>query len=67
MLLADVFENFHNSCIGSYRLDPAYYYTLLGFTWDVILKHIRVKFEFLMDIDMVIFIRHTSNAVYVEV
>ncbi|XP_026825441.1 uncharacterized protein LOC113561963 [Ooceraea biroi] len=32
LLLADVFENFRDSCINSYGLDPAYYYTLSGFT-----------------------------------
>jgi len=30
--LADIFENFHDSCVSSYELDPAYYYTLPGFT-----------------------------------
>jgi len=28
LLLADIFENFRDSCIASYGLDPAYYYTL---------------------------------------
>ncbi|XP_018314261.1 uncharacterized protein [Mycetomoellerius zeteki] len=32
LLLADVFENFRDSCVASYGLDPAYYYTLPGFT-----------------------------------
>jgi len=32
LLLADIFENFRNSCIASYCLDPAHYYTLPGFT-----------------------------------
>ncbi|XP_024879110.1 uncharacterized protein LOC112459306 [Temnothorax curvispinosus] len=56
LLLADVFENFRDSCIASYGLDPAYYYTLPGFTWDAMLKHTRVNFELLTDIDMVMFI-----------
>jgi len=50
VLLANVFENFRDSCIISYGLDPAYYYTLLDFTWDAMLKYTGVKFEFLMDI-----------------
>ena len=39
LLLVDIFENFRNSCIASYCLDPAHYYTLPGFTWDAMLKH----------------------------
>ncbi|XP_070522397.1 uncharacterized protein [Cardiocondyla obscurior] len=56
LLLADIFENFRDSCITSYKLDPAYYYTLPGFTWDAMLKHTNIKFELLTDIDMVMFI-----------
>ncbi|KYQ59585.1 hypothetical protein ALC60_01386 [Trachymyrmex zeteki] len=32
LLLTDIFENFRNSCVASYGLDPAHYYTLPGFT-----------------------------------
>ncbi|XP_071628361.1 uncharacterized protein [Temnothorax longispinosus] len=56
LLLADIFENFRDSCIASYGLDPAHYYTLPGFTWDAMLKHTRINFELLTDIDMVMFI-----------
>ncbi|XP_018395378.1 PREDICTED: uncharacterized protein LOC108773902, partial [Cyphomyrmex costatus] len=56
LLLADVFENFCDSCVARYGLDPAYYYTLPGFTWDAMLKHTGVKFELLTDIDMVMFV-----------
>ncbi|XP_071632803.1 uncharacterized protein [Temnothorax longispinosus] len=54
--LADVFENFRDSCVASYGLDPAYYYTLPGFTWDAMLKHTCINFELLTDVDMVMFI-----------
>jgi len=56
LLLADIFENFRDSCVASYGLDPAYYYTVLGFTWDAMLKHTRVNFELLTDINMVMFV-----------
>ncbi|RLU24159.1 hypothetical protein DMN91_004369, partial [Ooceraea biroi] len=56
LLLADMFENFRDSCITSYGLNAAYYYTLPGFTWDAMLKHTRINFELLTDIDMVMFI-----------
>jgi len=56
LLLADIFENFRNSCITSYYLDPAHYYTLSGFTWDAMLKYIYGRFELLTDIDMIMFI-----------
>ena len=56
LLLADVFENFRDTCITSYGLDPAYYYTLPGYTWDAMLKHTNITFELLTDIDMVMFV-----------
>ncbi|XP_071653829.1 uncharacterized protein [Temnothorax longispinosus] len=58
LLLADVFENFRDSCVASYELDPAYYYTLPGFTWDAMLKHTCINFELLTDVDMVMFVEH---------
>jgi len=54
--LADIFENFRDSCVASYRLDPAYYYILPGFTWDAMLKHTRINFELLIDIGMIMFV-----------
>ncbi|XP_020294835.1 uncharacterized protein LOC109860268 [Pseudomyrmex gracilis] len=54
LLLANVFENFRRECLASYGLDP--YYTLLGYTWDAILKYTCVTFELLINIDMVMFV-----------
>ncbi|XP_077278040.1 uncharacterized protein LOC143906113 [Temnothorax americanus] len=56
LLLADIFENFRDTCIDTYGLDPAHYYTLPGYTWDAMLKYTGVRFELLTDIDMVMFV-----------
>ena len=56
LLLADIFQNFRNTCIKSYDLDPAQYYTLPGYTWDAMLKHTGIEFELLTDIDMILFV-----------
>jgi len=51
--LADIFENFRDSCVASYGI-PAYYYTLSDL--DAMLKHMRINFELHTDIDMIMFI-----------
>ncbi|KAL6419506.1 hypothetical protein ACFW04_011350 [Cataglyphis niger] len=48
LLLVDIFKNFRESCIKSYGLDPAYYYTLPGYTSDAMLKHTNITFELLI-------------------
>ncbi|RLU19456.1 hypothetical protein DMN91_008013 [Ooceraea biroi] len=56
LLLADVFQNFRDTCIRSYGLDPAHYFTLPGYTWDAMLLHTGIEFELLTDVDMVLFV-----------
>ena len=51
LLLADVFEEFRNICLENYSLDPAWYYTSLGLSWDALLKHSKVNLELLTDPD----------------
>ena len=51
LLLADVFEEFRNICLKNYSLDPAWYYTSPGLSWDALLKHSGVKLELLTDPD----------------
>ena len=51
LLLADVFEEFRNICLENYALDPAWYYTSPGLSWDALLKHSKVKLELLTDPD----------------
>ncbi|KRT85550.1 hypothetical protein AMK59_2282, partial [Oryctes borbonicus] len=55
-LLADVFENFRESCIKNYGLDAAHYYTAPGLSWDAMLKHTGVELETLQDVDILMFL-----------
>ena len=52
LLLADVFENFRNTCLQCYKLDPAHYLTSRGLSWDAMLKMTDVKLELVTDIDI---------------
>ena len=54
LLLADVFEEFRNVCMVNYSLDPAWYYTSPGLSWDALLKHSGVRLELLTDVDVLL-------------
>ena len=54
LLLADVFEEFRNVCMENYSLDPAWYYTSPGLSWDALLKYSGVKLELLTDPDILL-------------
>ncbi|KAL4143364.1 hypothetical protein QTP88_005702 [Uroleucon formosanum] len=43
LLLADIFENFRDVCMKTYNIDPAYYYTAPGFSFDAMLKYTAIK------------------------
>ena len=50
--LADVFEKFRYICLEKYELDPVYYYTLPGLSWDAMLKKTEIKIERIIDLEM---------------
>ena len=56
LLLADVFEEFIDTCLKFYKLDPCHYFNYSGLSWDTMLKMTGVKFEKNWDIDMYLFI-----------
>jgi len=56
LLLADVFENFRDLCLTTYNLDPAFYFTCPGFSFDAMLKLSTMKLELLHDYDMLLMI-----------
>ena len=58
LLLADVFDNFRETCYKHYGLDAAHYLTAPGLSWDAMLKKTRVQVELFSEgnIDMLLFV-----------
>ena len=56
LLLADIFENFRQSCLENYELDPAHFVSLPGLAWQACLKKTNVELELLTDYDMFLMI-----------
>lgn len=56
ILLAEVFENFRNNCLQSYFLDPSYFYTAPGLSWNAMLRYTDVKLALIDDIDQMMFV-----------
>ena len=52
LLLADVFENFRNTCLKIYKLEPAKFLSAPGLAWNAALKKTKGKLDLLTDIDM---------------
>ena len=52
LLLADIFENFRQSCLENYELDPAHFVSLPGLAWQACLKKTNVELELLKNYDM---------------
>lgn len=57
LLLSDVFENFRDLCMKTYNLDPAFYCTAPGFSFDSMLKDTSIKLGLLTDYDMLLYIK----------
>ena len=56
LLLADIIENFRQSCLKNYELDPAHFVSLPGLAWQACLKKANVELELLTDYDMFLMI-----------
>ena len=56
LLLANVFENFRNTCLKVYELDPAHFLSLPGLAWQACLKKANIKLELLNDYDMLLMV-----------
>ena len=56
LLLADVYENFRNMCVGKHQLDPVYFVSAPGLVWQACLRKTGVKLELLTDTDMLLMV-----------
>lgn len=56
LLLSDIFENFRDTCVNTYGLDPSHYLTASSFSFDAMLKYTNVNIELLTDIEMLLFV-----------
>ena len=55
LLLCDVFEKFISVCLKDYGLDPCYYFSSPGLSWDTMLKKTGIKLEKMNNIDVHLF------------
>ena len=56
ILVADVYAKLREKCIEIYGLDPSYFYSAPGLSWQVCLKKTEVKLELLTDYQMLLMI-----------
>ena len=56
LLLADVFQNFRETCLAYYGLDPCHYVSSPGLSWDAMLKMTKINLDLISDIEMQLFI-----------
>ena len=61
LLLADVFENFRQSCLKNYELDAAHFVSLPGLAWQACLKKTNVELELLTDYDMLLMVEEEKK------
>ena len=51
LLLADIFENFRETCHKKYGLDPASYARAPGLAWDAMLLNTKVELDLITDLE----------------
>ena len=64
LLSVDVFENFVETCLNYYRLDPCHYFSSPGLSWDVMLEMTKIKLELISNVNMHLFIEKGNEVEY---
>ena len=62
LLLAGVFDNFRNTCIEIYELDPANFLSAPGLAWRARSKKTGIKLELLTNVDMLLMVEKGIRA-----
>ena len=57
--LSDIFQKFSDFAYETYELDPRNSFTLPGFSWQAMLKMIKIELELISDPDMYLFLMDT--------
>lgn len=58
LLLSDIFQNFRSLCMKHYDLDPAWYFTAPGLSFDACLKMTKIQLELLTDYEQYLMIEN---------
>ena len=58
LLLACVFEKFIKVSVGEFGINPLYYVSLLGYTWQRGLKYTGINTQTLQDKDMILLLEN---------
>ena len=61
LLLTDAFENFIDSALINFNLDPCYYFSSPGLTWDALLKMSGQELDKIPNADMHYFIERAKR------
>ena len=61
LLLADVFNNFRDSCIKEYELDPVHFLSLPRVAWQAYLKKTNIELELLTDYYMLLMVEEGTR------
>ena len=51
-----IFENFRQSCLENYELDPTHFVSLPGLAWQACLKKTNIELELVTDYDLLLMI-----------
>ena len=57
LLLAVVFEKLTSISLELYKLDPPYYFSSPGLSWNAMLKMTEIKLELISDIESIILLK----------